>query len=75
MSAVFHRNGYTLRPPLPEEAETYARALMAPDSEADRLTGTTETFTHDEAVAYFMHNFEDDTRRDFLILDPSSRII
>lgn len=75
MSPVFHNDGCTLRPPLPEEAEEYARLLMSPDPEVDRLTGTTETFTHDAVVSYFMRNFEDDTRRDFLILDSASRII
>lgn len=75
MPAVFHRNGYTLRPPLQEEAEAYTRALMAPDPEVDRLTGTTETFAHDDVIAYFMRNFKDNTRRDFLIIDSDSHII
>lgn len=75
MSAVFHRNDYTLRPPLQEEAEAYTRALMAPDPEVDRLTGTTENFSHDAVVSYFMRNFKDNTRRDFLILNSDSHII
>lgn len=74
-SPNWHHNGYTLRTPLPEEAEEYACLLMTPDPEVDRLTGTTETFTHDAIISYFMRNFADDTRQDFLILDPYSRII
>ena len=60
---------------MPDEAEEYARLLMTPDPKVDRLTGTTETFTHDAIISYFMHNFADDTRQDFLILDSSSHII
>lgn len=66
---------YTLHPPLPEEAEAYASALLASNPEVDRLTGTTETFTQDAIVSYFMCNFGDDTRQDFMILDPDSHII
>ena len=75
MSPVFRHYGYTLRPPLPEEAEEYARLLVTPDPEVDRLTGTTETFTHDAIISYFMRSFEGDTRQDFLILDAANRII
>ena len=68
-------SGYILRPSLPEDSQNYARLFDQVDPEVARLTGSALHYDRDEAVSFFLANIDDETRRDFLLLDSTSRII
>ncbi|SFX55537.1 GNAT family protein [Olsenella sp. kh2p3] len=68
-------SGYILRPSLPEDAQNYARLFDQVNPEVARLTGSALHYDCDEVVSFFLANIDDETRRDFLLLDPTSRII
>ena len=64
-----------LRPFQPEDAQSYARLLDRVDPEVARLTRSQLHYDFDKAVSFFPASIADGTRRDFLLLDPKSRII
>ena len=68
-------SGYILRPSLPEDSQNYARLFDQVDPEVARLTGSALHYDCDEVVSFFLANIDDETRRDFLLFDPTSRII
>lgn len=70
------RNGYLIRPARKEDAQAYYRALFDPlDPEAARLTGSADHYAQDVVIPFFLRCLEDETRHDFLILDPEGNII
>ena len=69
-------NGYLIRPSRLEDAEDYYHSLFSPlDPEAARLTGSPYHFPKETVLSFFKRCIADETRHDFLILDPSGCII
>jgi len=72
----WQRNGYTIRPAEAADAEAYYHALFDPiDPEVARLTGSAAHYPKDIVIPFFLRCIADETRHDFLILDPKGRII
>lgn len=70
------KNGYTIRPPQAADAEAYYQALFNPvDPEVARLTGSASHYPKEIVIPFFLRCIADDTRHDFLILDPEGSII
>lgn len=73
---VWTKDGFTLRPAQPADAENYYHQNYNPlDAEVARLTGCKEVFSHDEVLNFFIRCLEADDRYDFLIVAPDGRII
>lgn len=69
-------NGYLIRPAQISDAEAYYEALFNPmDPEVRRLTGSAETYPKQTVISFFLRCIADETRHDFLILDPEGRIV
>lgn len=72
----WERDGYTLRPARPDDAERYFNENFNPlDAEVAHLTGCGTDFTHDQVTGFFLRCIEDPDRCDFLIIAPDGRII
>ena len=70
------RNGYTIRPAEASDAEAYYHALFDPvDPEVARLTNSADHYPKDVVIPFFLRCIADETRHDFLILDPTVQII
>ena len=70
------QNGYLIRPALADDAEAYYHSLFDPvDPEVARLTGSASHYPKEIVIPFFTRCIADDTRHDFLILDPEGRII
>lgn len=66
---------YTLRPLTLADAEVYIPLVQNLDPEVARLTGTTQTLTDQEVLAYLERIVADETRTDWLIIAPDQTII
>lgn len=72
----WERNGYLIRPAQAADAEAYYQALFNPiDPEVARLTGSAAHYPREVVIPFFLRCTADETRHDFLILDPEGRII
>lgn len=72
----WERDGYIIRPAEAADAEAYYHALFDPlDPEVARMTGSPEHFPADVVIPFFLRCVADETRHDFLILDPQGQII
>lgn len=72
----WERNGYLIRPAEAADAEAYYHALFDPmDPEVARLTGSPEHFSREVVIPFFLRSIEDETRHDFLIINPQGQII
>lgn len=72
----WEHNGYLIRPAQAADAEAYYHALFNPmDPEVARLTGSPEHFAREVVISFFLRCIADETRHDFLILNPAGRII
>lgn len=72
---VFQKDGYTLRPAAPEDAEVYYRQNYCPlDAEAARLTGAKAAFSRDEVIRFFHFSIDDPDRRYYLLQAPDGTI-
>ena len=70
------KNGWLIRPAQVEDAERYYESLFNPiDPEAAYFTGSPSAFSRETVLSFFMRCVADETRHDFLILDPSGRIV
>ena len=58
---MFKKDGYTLRPPVSEDAEAYYRNFDPLDGETARLTGSKTEFSREEVVTFF-HKCLDELR-------------
>lgn len=66
---------YTLRPLTLADAEVYIPLVQNLDPEVARLTGTTQTLTDQEVLAYLERIVADQTRTNWLIIAPDQAII
>lgn len=74
--ASWQHAGFVLRSARCGDAEAYYRQNYCPlDPEVARLTGCRPEFSHDEVTGFFLACLEDESRYDFLILDPAGSII
>ncbi len=72
---TYINEGYTLRSPQMKDLQAYYQAGFAsPDPNVMRLTGS-GTFTYEQVENYFIRCLTDESRYDFLILDPQQNII
>lgn len=72
----WERNGYRIRPAQAQDAEKYYHALFDPlDPEAAYLTGSAVHYPKEVVIPFFLQCVADETRHDFLILDPDGNII
>lgn len=72
----WYHNGYTLRLAAASDAEAYySQNFVNPDPEVNRLTGTTQTFTKDQVITFFMNSLKADDRYLFLLIAPNGHII
>lgn len=72
----WEKDGYLLRPARREDAETYYAQNFCPlDPELVRLTGSKESFTHDEVVGFFLQCILAEDRQDFLLVAEDGRIV
>lgn len=70
------QNGYILRSPKREDAESYYRDNFCPlDAEVARLTGSKEEFSCDEVVSFFHKCLEFEEYYQFLLISPEGKII
>ena len=73
---VWERNGYLIRPAQPADTEAYYQALFNPvDPEVARLTGSAAHYPKEVVVPFYLRCITDETRHDFLILNPEGQII
>lgn len=73
---VWEQNGYTIRPAQTTDADSYYQALFDPiDPEVARLTGSAEHYARNVVIPFFLRCIADETRHDFLILNPEGRLI
>ena len=70
------RDGFTLRPGRPEDAENYYAQNFCPlDREIARLTGSAEHFSREEVISFYLRCMDANDRYDFLLIAPDGRII
>lgn len=75
-TGFWKKDGYILRPAAFEDAEEYFANNFDPlDSEIARLTQSKANFTHDEVVGFFLQCQKAKDRFDFLLIDPTGKII
>lgn len=73
---AWEKGGYILRNAKREDAENYYSYNFNPlDPQVARLTGCKTSFSHDEVASFFLSCIDDETRYDFLIVDPAGNII
>ena len=72
---MFRKDGFLLRPPVPEDAESYYKNFDPLDAEVACLTGSKSHFSKEEVVGFFLKCLTDDIRRDFLLVAPSGEIV
>ena len=72
----WEHNGYQIRPAEAADAEAYYHALFDPlDPEVAYLTGSQTSYPKETVVPFFLRCVADESRHDFLIIDPDGRII
>lgn len=73
---TWRRNGVTLRPARPEDAEAYYAQNYCPlDEEVARFTGSKRVFTREEVTSFFLRSLEDPDRSFFLLVDEKGQIL
>ena len=71
----WQRNGWLIRPAQAADAQDYYHALFDPlDPEAAYFTGSESHFPKDVVIPFFLRCIADETRHDFLIIDPQGNI-
>lgn len=73
---IWEKEGFTLRLARGEDAEAYySQNFTDFDPEVTRLTGSKDSYGHDEVVDFFHRCVMAEDRYDFLIIAPDGRII
>ena len=76
INKTWEKDGYTIRPAEPADAEAYYSQNYNPlDKEAARLTGCKEIFSREEVISFFLQSIREENRYFFLILTPDGQII